>query len=385
MKKIQQLNFNGQIFYIGIDVHSTNWKITVRSKGLTLETKSLDPKPIRLKEFMESRYPGGRYISVYEAGFSGYWAHRELELLGFKNIIVNPADVPTTNKEKDRKNDPIDSNKLSRELANNSLKGIYVPSVKMEAIRVLSRNLRQYSKRSTQVKNRIKAFLYFVGLSDQADVYKHWSNAYIQKISEITFPDLNHKTVMDVHIKELKHIRTIQLSLLRHMREESKKIPEISLLTTIPGIGQTTAFTIYAELFAINRFQTFDNLASYVGLVPSTTSSNDKTIIHGMTNRHSRYLRYMLIESAWVAVRKDPVLTKSFEDLYTRMSKTRAIVRIAKKLLNRIRAVWKNNEKYQIGIIETDRNQKSKEKRIETDSIDIRPKEGTVRQKMKAV
>lgn len=362
MAKSSKLSFKGQTFFIGIDVHSTNWKITVRSKGLTLDKVSIDPSPSKLKQYMESRYPDGTFVSVYEAGFSGYWAHRELEQLGIKNIIVNPADVPTTNKEKDRKNDPIDSNKLSRELSNNSLRGIYVPCINIEALRILSRSLRQYSKRSAQVKNRIKGLLYFLGLDKQIDNEKHWSNALIESILNTTMSDTNSKFVMDIHIKELRHIRKTQLDLLRQIRNISKNTPTIGLLKTIPGIGQTTAFTLYTELFDINRFSTFDQLASFVGLVPSSSSSNDKTIMHGMTKRHSGYLRYMLIESSWVAVRIDPVLTKTYSVLLDRMSKTRAIIRIAKKLLSRIRAVWKNNEPYQMGTIETDRNIKSSKK-----------------------
>lgn len=356
MSKSSQLSFKGQTFFIGIDVHSTNWKITVRSNGLTLDKVSIDPCPSKLKQYMELRYPDGTFVSVYESGFSGYWAHREFEKLGIKNIVVNPADVPTTNKEKERKDDPIDSNKLSRELSNNSLRGIYVPSINNEAIRILSRGLRQYSKRSAQVKNRIKGLLYFLGLDKQVDSDKHWSNAFIERISNTTMSDTNSKFMMDIHIQELRHIRKTQLEILRQIRNIAKNKPVIHLLRTIPGIGLTTAFTLYAELCDIYRFSTFDQLASYVGLVPSTSSSNDKTITHGMTNRHSRYLRYMLIESSWVAVRIDPVLIKTYSDLLGRMSKTRAIIRIAKKLLNRIRAVWKNNEVYQMGTIETDRN-----------------------------
>lgn len=360
MEQTNTLDFAGQSFYIGIDVHSTNWKVTVRSNGLKLIATTTDPAPVKLKEFMQKRYPGGTYFSVYEAGFSGYWAHRELEKLGFKNIIVNPADVPTTDKEKDRKNDPIDSNKLSRELSNGSLKGIFIPDIKQESIRVLSRSLRQYSQRSAQVKNRVKGLLYFLGLKCEEDSSKHWSAAYLKQLSEIVFPDENDQFTMECHIEELMHVRRMKTKILKRIRVLSKQNPEICLLRTIPGIGITTGFALYAELIDIKRFTGIDHLASFVGLVPSTASSNDKTTMRGMTNRHCRYLRYMLIEAAWIAVRKDPVLTLSYSNLVNsgKMKKTRVIVKIAKKLLNRIRAVWKNKEAYQPGVVITDRNKK---------------------------
>ena len=79
--------------------------------------------------------------------------------------------------------------------------------------------------------------------------------------------------------------------------------------------------------------------------------SGEKEKVLGLSNRHNRYLRNMLIESAWVAVRKDPALTLKYSELIRRMSKQEAIIRIAKKLLNRIRFVWKNNTCYSFALV----------------------------------
>jgi transposase len=57
---------------------------------------------------MYKRYPGGNYHSVYEAGFCGYWIDRELKRYGFNNIVINPADVPSTQKEKSTKTEPVE-------------------------------------------------------------------------------------------------------------------------------------------------------------------------------------------------------------------------------------------------------------------------------------
>ena len=76
---------------------------------------------------MHEEHPGGSYNSVYEAGFSGYWAHRQLEQLGFNNKVASPNEVPTNGKEKIYKTDTVDSRKLARELESGSIKGIYIP------------------------------------------------------------------------------------------------------------------------------------------------------------------------------------------------------------------------------------------------------------------
>ncbi len=48
--------------------------------------------------------------------------------MGGNNIVTNPADVPTSQKEKLQKDDPTDSRKLARSLRANELSPIYVPS-----------------------------------------------------------------------------------------------------------------------------------------------------------------------------------------------------------------------------------------------------------------
>jgi len=95
-------------------------------------------------------------------------------------------------------------------------------------------------------------------------------------------------------------------------------------------------------------------LASFIGLVPGEHSSADDDDINNtnITPRSHLYLRSILIECAWVAVRKDPALTMCYNELTKRMSGQKAIIRIAKKLLNRIRYVLKNNNPYVTAVLQ---------------------------------
>ncbi|MBI5475400.1 MAG: IS110 family transposase, partial [Ignavibacteriales bacterium] len=68
--------------------------------------------------------------------------------------------------------------------------------------------------------------------------------------------------------------------------------------------------------------------------------------VKGLSPRKSTYLRSLLIEAAWIAVRHDPALTQTFARLIQRMPKQQAIIRIAKKLLSRIRHVWLYKQPY---------------------------------------
>lgn len=353
LSETKKVQFKNQVFSIGIDTHKRDWRVSIRCNRICLKTFAMNPSPEELHQYMTRNYPGGRYESVYEAGFSGYWIHREMTRLGFSNMIVNPADVPTSHKEQDRKSDPIDSRKLARELENNSLHGIYVVNEEQEALRSFSRLYRQYTKRGVQIKNRIRGFLNFVGYKMAEDIEtRHWSARFIAMLKDISFQESLNRTVLDTHVEELEHVRGKQLWLLRELRELSKRSKIIKLLRTIPGIGTITSFVLYAELVDITRFKKLDHLCGFVGLVPSTSTSGEKEQNNGLSNRHNRFLRSLLIESAWIAVRNDPALTAAYNELTKRMPKQRAIIRIAKKLLNRIRYVWLHQKEYVTAVVE---------------------------------
>jgi len=91
----------------------------------------------------------------------------------------------------------------------------------------------------------------------------------------------------------------------------------------------------------ISRFASTDRFAGYVGLVPSCHDSGEKENNGAITSRAPKMLRDMIIESAWTAARKDPALHLAFCQLCKRMEPNKAIIRIARKLLNRIYCVLK--------------------------------------------
>lgn len=350
MAQKTQENFKGQTFFIGLDVHKKQWTVTIRTQGLALKTFSMNPSPKELKRYLQRTYPDSTYKSVYEAGFCGFWIHWELVRLGIANMVIHPPDVPTSHKEKQAKSDPRDSRKLSRELENQSLTGIYVPTEAQQHLRSLCRLRERQVQHLTRVKNRIKSHLYFYGIPLPAP-YKEarWSGGFVNWLKTVRFSSPPATDYLRLCLLELEEHRQRMVEIMRllrrYCRQEEHKEP-MRWLMSVPGIGFVIGVTLYTELMTITRFPSFDRFASYVGLIPSVTSSDERSSDHGLTRRHNRHLRHLLIEAAWVAVRKDPALLYTFTTLTRRMKKKEAIVRIAKKLLRRIRYVWKHHTCY---------------------------------------
>src|SRR5512137_621776 len=128
MKQANKVDFTGQTIYVGLDVHRKSWSVSIHLEHFEHKTFTQPPKVEALVSYLKRHFPGATYKAVYEAGFCGFWIHDCLQQQGIECIVVNPADIPTTDKERTRKSDRIDCRKLARSLRAAELQGIWVPS-----------------------------------------------------------------------------------------------------------------------------------------------------------------------------------------------------------------------------------------------------------------
>jgi len=356
MNSTNKISFTGCSFFIGIDTHLRNWKITIRLNGIELKTFSMNPSAVELLNYLNKNYPGGIYHVVYEAGFCGFWPQRKFNELGLNCIVVNPADVPTSNKEKVNKNDPIDSRKLARELENKSLKSIYIPDVFHEELRHLMRLRYRIIQNQTRTKNRIKALLYTQGIKipNHFTGNSRWSACFIDWLKEIKLNSSAGNFTLQNMITQLQQLREHNKNILRELRQQSKEkqiAVIINALLSVPGVGFITAMSLYTEIIDMKRFPNQNHLSAFVGLVPSIRSSDETIYNNGISFRRNKFLRPIMIEAAWTAVKQDPAMTLKYRELTKRMKPQDAIIRIAKKLLKRIRHVWLNKEDYVYSLV----------------------------------
>lgn len=342
-KQYSTVSFKGQVVYAGIDVHKKQWTVTIRHCGRMSETFVMNPDPEKLAEHLKRNYPDAEYRSVYEAGFSGFEAHRILCRLGVQNIVINPADVPTSGKERENKDDRIDSRKLVRELENGSLEPIYIPTPENLILRDLKRREDQLAQSITRIKNRIKGHLLFHGIK-----FVSWAGRSLKNMEEEA-QKRNGYALLSM-LRELRYFRTERLQVI-HDEEECLKLlhrEEIQEnIQSVPGIGFRTATALQAELWDMTRFKTEDHLNSYVGLAPHLYGSGEHVTVKCGGNRKKKQLHYLMIEAAWRAVRYNLEYKARYGALVGRgMSSQKAIVVIAKKLMLTIRAVWLQNRKH---------------------------------------
>lgn len=352
MGKVKQLHFEGETIYCGLDVHKTNWKVNARMNNLEVSVFSQDPDTSLLKKHFEKRFPGAELKVAYEAGFCGFGIQRSLTAMGVSCIVVNAADVPSSDKDRKRKDDKRDARKLSIELAKGELEGIYVPDKQMEHARSMVRQRHRLVKDQVRCANRIKHLLLCNGLKTEGPS-ERWSLKFIEKLKQLDCGSQTLKMTLQSCIEQYLQMRRIQKEITLSIRNLSKQEPFASvqkILQSVDGIGLISGMTIQTEIIDIYRFRTLDSLCDYAGFVPDIHSSNDKTVVKGITPRANEFLREAIIESSWVLIRKDPAMLMKYNEYKSRMIANKAIIRIGKHLLSRIRHLWKSGQTYERGI-----------------------------------
>jgi transposase len=355
-RKLEKVDFTNKEIFLGLDVHNRSWRTTIHF-GDTMTTKNFTADPEKLSSYLNKNYPGAIFKATYEAGCFGFWIKEELDRLGIETIVINPADIPTTDKEKRNKNDKSDSRKIAMALKSGLLKGIYAPDRESLEKRDILRLRSDLSKKSTRCKNQIKAILKRYGIRYPEEYEQrgsHWSRNFIKWLNSIKFFTVQGKQVMDSRLREFEFIRQEILTVTRQIRYLSREdtyAKKCSILVGIPGIGLIGAMTLLTEIVDINRFKSRDEFCSYLGLTPNEQSSGDKRRIGHMTKRCNHRLRTILVEGAWTAVRKDPALMLYFEKLKKKIVSNKAIIKVAKKLGARIRYLLINETEYVKGVV----------------------------------
>jgi len=195
--------------------------------------------------------------------------------------------------------------------------------------------------------------MYYYGINPPSDFNpEHWSLGFIYWLNQLTMPTQAGTLSLKFLLKAYHNTREQLLEVTRQLRHEVKfHYPDLyKLLMTIPGVGPIVAMCLIAEIGDITRFKSYRHLSSYVGFIPNSHQSGEKDPNGRLTYRSNKYLRSMLVEAAWVAMRHDPALLKYYRERITKQKPQYIIIKVAHKLLNRVRHVWLSNNPYQASI-----------------------------------
>ena len=230
-----------------------------------------------------------------------------------------------------RKNDRRDADLILDLLLHKQFPRISRPPAESREVLRLLRYRHRLVQMRTQIKNSLQALAFSAGSVTRAALFS-------QKGRE-RFMSLPMSAAMDRQ-------RTEWLSLLEQLDERIKNLDKwldqqaqaderVLRLQTHPGVGLLTSLAVVHTLEPVSRFSGSRKVVAYVGLEPMERSSGDKQHFLGISKGGSRLLRYLLVEAANTAVKRDDELKRFYQRLAHRRGKPKAIVAAARKLLIR--------------------------------------------------
>lgn len=349
--------FKGVDIYVGLDVHKNSWFLTIYAGKTQCASFNISPPSSKqLINHLHMNYPGGNYHVVYEAGFSGYSLYDDLSSAGIECMVVSPADVPVSNKTKKFKTDQHDSKNLALQLRNESIEGIYIPEPIIREYRAFLRLRNKLVKDRTRTKNYTKSNLMFFNKEvqdEEGENVRSWSKEFYRLLSEVDYQTEYGNKVMEMLITVTRfyddRIKEIDKSILELSKQERFK-EDVKILSSVPGISTLSAMVLLVEIGDFNRFEDTHKLKSYVGLIPNEHSSGEKDIKTGITRRGNKFLKKIIIEASWIAIRKDKSLLSVYTKATKRMRGSMAIILVAGCLLSRIRSIMRQRILYKAAV-----------------------------------
>ena len=175
----------------------------------------------------------------------------------------------------------------------------------------------------------------------------NWTKAFLQWLQQINWTHSTGKICIESKLRMYAVIQKENLQLANELRSYCRKHhkKDYYLLKSIPGVGGYLSSAILAEIGDLRRFNNETQFASYIGIVPTMRNSGGTEKIQGVTPRCRGLLRSYIIESSWVALRMDPEM-QAYYRKHTGRNPKSIIVKIARKLLNRMLAIIKTEKPY---------------------------------------
>ncbi len=348
-----KISFKGQNIYVGIDVHLKTWHVTTITQAGYKYSFAQHSDAKELFDRLNKKFPGAHLKSAYEAGFCGFSVHYALTEMGIENIVVNPADIPTTGKEKAMKTDAVDSEKIAWALKRDELTSIYIKDKRYMDDTNLMRLRQRFIMDLSRQKNRTKHLLYTQGVTYPERFLRnntHWSRNFMKWLREEVELLSEQKLSLLLLCDQVENTRKAILNVTREIRRLStteKYRENFKLLTTVPGIGLITSMAMLTELDNdVSRFPNERSFVSILGLIPTCHDSGEKKVDGEKTNRGNKHLGPLIVESSWVAIQRDYQLGAYYTHCCQFMKPHKAIIKVARKLACKIYSVLKNKTEY---------------------------------------
>jgi len=316
--------------YIGVDFHARQQTIcylkTETGELVTCELKHQDKQKVRA---FYGQFGGPVIVGLEASGYSP-WFERLLEELGCEVWLGHATEIRRRARWR-QKNDRRDAELILELMLHNEFPRLHRGSVQSREVLRMLRYRQKLIKIRTMSKNSLQAIALQSGLARGSRLFTKEGQ---QQLSTAEMSPVIHW--QRAHWLQLMEPLNQQLiETMVWFKAESKGDVRVMRLRTHPGIGLLTSLCLVHTLQPVSRFRNTRKVVAYAGFDPVERSSAERKCFLGISKAGSRLLRYLLVEAAQTAVRKDEDLKRFYQRLADRRGRPKAKVAAARKLLIR--------------------------------------------------
>jgi transposase len=195
----------------------------------------------------------------------------------------------------------------------------------------------------TSLKNRIHAILSKNGIIiEYTDILGKRAKAQLRSLDVRNCYRLD----IDGYIRLTETLQQLIDEVTKAIEALVENNPQAELLTTIHGIGYSSALLIVSEIGDITRFPNAKKLCSYAGLVLSVYSSGDKTRHGNITKLGSKRLRWILIVLSQHFTKSCGRMERMYKRIAFKHGKNTACVAVAGEMLKIIYSMLTHNRPF---------------------------------------
>jgi transposase len=320
---------------VGLDVHATKIvAATLDVESGELRSFGLPGCPVATAKFCAALPAPVR--ATYEAGATGYGLARELAGREIECVVAAPGKIPRASSDR-IKTDRRDAAHLARLLLAGRLHPVRVPGEREEALRDLVRAREDVRGDLMRARHRLSKLLLRHGVRYEG---KAWSELHRGWLAQVELSEgAAQATLGDYRgaIEALLHRRSQLERQIESLIPGSPWEREVGRLRCLRGIDMLTAVGLAAEVGDFHRSARAGQLMSYVGLVPSESSSGEQRRQGSITKTGSRHARRLLVEAAWHYGRR-PRLGRALEQ--RQQGQPSGVVAVSWSAQQRLHRTW---------------------------------------------
>jgi transposase len=317
--------------YIGIDLHRNRFTCCLRLENERTYVTEWELED--LGKFVKKLRPGDE-IAVEITGNTRLFYDAVVGHVA-RVVVVNTNQFKVI-RQSVKKTDPHDARALALYLSKNML-----PEVRMKhgQLASLTQTRDTLVKLRTALKNKVNNILSARGLNLAKEALG--SEKALNDVLELPFDEIV-RIELRVIVEQIRSLNKSIAELDKTIGEEGSKLEGHKSLASIKGIGKITGAILLSVIGDVNDFADEGRLASYFGIVPRVSNSNETERSGRIHKRGTKLGRTALVQSALIAANYSPYLKRFYEQVKARRGAGKAIIALARKFLGIIYRTLKN-------------------------------------------